>query len=44
MTKQTSPRVAVDLEDNSPVNVGHSLVIPKEHYATLLDFPNKIGG
>ena len=29
--------------DIHPENPGHTLVIPKQHYVTLLDIPNKLG-
>ena len=29
--------------DIHPENPGHTLVIPKQHYVTLLDIPNKAG-
>lgn len=29
--------------DINPVSEGHSLVIPKKHFVTLLDIPNKLG-
>jgi histidine triad (HIT) family protein len=31
-------------KDINPVSEGHTLVIPKQHYATLLDIPNQLGG
>ena len=34
----------IAIRDANPKARGHTLIIPKEHYATLLDFPNKIGG
>ncbi len=30
--------------DNHPKMNGHILVIPKNHFVTLLDIPNKLGG
>ena len=29
--------------DVNPVTKGHTLVIPKKHFVTLLDIPNKLG-
>ncbi len=29
--------------DVRPVSEGHTLVIPKKHFVTLLDIPNKLG-
>lgn len=29
--------------DAKPIAKGHTLVVPKKHYVTLLDIPNKIG-
>jgi len=31
------------IRDINPVSEGHSLVIPKKHFVTLLDIPNKLG-
>lgn len=31
------------IRDISPVSEGHTLVIPKKHFVTLLDIPNKLG-
>ena len=31
------------IKDINPVSEGHLLVIPKKHYATLLDIPDKMG-
>ncbi|MHB8068582.1 MAG: HIT family protein [Desulfobaccales bacterium] len=36
-----TPRVLAFL-DISPVNYGHTLVIPKEHYQNLLDLPDDL--
>jgi histidine triad (HIT) family protein len=33
----------IAIKDINPVAEGHLLVIPKQHYATLLDIPNKLG-
>lgn len=30
--------------DISPVSPGHALVVPKEHYPTLLELPGALGG
>ncbi|MEK6811235.1 MAG: HIT domain-containing protein [Nanoarchaeota archaeon] len=30
--------------DVKPTAVGHTLVIPKQHFVTLLDIPNRLGG
>ena len=29
--------------DMNPVSKGHALIIPKKHFVTLLDIPNKLG-
>ena len=29
--------------DIKPVSEGHTLIIPKKHFVTLLDLPNKLG-
>ncbi len=29
--------------DINPKSIGHTLIIPKKHFATLLDIPNKLG-
>lgn len=31
------------VRDLNPVSEGHTLVIPKKHFVTLLDIPNKLG-
>lgn len=31
------------IHDIKPKALGHTLVIPKQHYVTLLDLPNKFG-
>jgi len=31
------------IRDINPKAKGHALVIPKQHFATLLDIPNKLG-
>jgi histidine triad (HIT) family protein len=31
------------VRDQSPITEGHTLVIPKKHFVTLLDIPNKLG-
>lgn len=36
-----TPRILAFL-DIAPVNYGHTLVIPKEHYPTLLDLPDEL--
>jgi histidine triad (HIT) family protein len=36
-----TPRVLAFL-DIAPVNYGHTLVIPKEHYQNLLDLPDEV--
>ena len=33
----------IAIKDANPVAKGHLLVIPKKHYATLLDIPNNLG-
>ncbi|NCN98747.1 HIT family protein [Candidatus Pacearchaeota archaeon CG10_big_fil_rev_8_21_14_0_10_35_219] len=33
----------VAFRDGSPVNEGHTLVVPKKHFVTLLDIPDKLG-
>jgi histidine triad (HIT) family protein len=33
----------IAIKDVNPVAKGHLLVIPKKHYATLLDIPNNLG-
>ena len=33
----------IAIRDIQPKAEGHMLVIPKQHYTTLLDIPNKIG-
>lgn len=32
------------IRDANPVVEGHTLVIPKKHFVTLLDLPSKLGG
>jgi len=32
------------IRDIHPKTKGHTLIIPKQHFATLLDIPNKLGG
>jgi histidine triad (HIT) family protein len=32
------------IRDISPKTEGHTLVIPKKHFVTLLDIPNRLGG
>ena len=34
----------IAIRDANPVAEGHTLVIAKKHFATLLDMPNKLGG
>ena len=31
------------IRDANPVSEGHSLIIPKKHFVTLLDIPNALG-
>jgi len=31
------------VRDMNPVSKGHALIIPKKHFVTLLDIPNKLG-
>jgi len=31
------------IRDINPVSEGHSLIIPKKHFVTLLDIPNNLG-
>jgi len=31
------------IRDMNPVSKGHALIIPKKHFVTLLDIPNKLG-
>jgi len=33
----------IGILDISPVSEGHTLIIPKKHYETLLDMPNTLG-
>ncbi|MCX8159165.1 MAG: HIT domain-containing protein [Candidatus Pacearchaeota archaeon] len=33
----------IAIKDINPVAEGHMLVIPKKHFVTLLDIPNKLG-
>ena len=33
----------IAVRDVNPVAEGHMLVIPKKHFVTLLDIPNKLG-
>jgi len=33
----------VAFRDINPVTEGHMLVVPKKHFVTLLDIPNKLG-
>jgi len=33
----------IGILDVSPVSKGHALIIPKKHYATILDMPNELG-
>ena len=35
--------IFIVIKDINPVSEGHLLVIPKKHYATLLDIPDKMG-
>ena len=34
----------VVFNDANPVSEGHCLIVPKKHYATLLDLPSSLGG
>lgn len=34
---------ALAFMDIQPVNLGHTLVVPREHYESLLDLPNELG-
>lgn len=33
----------IAIKDIQPVSEGHLLIVPKQHFATLLDIPNKLG-
>ncbi len=33
----------IAIKDAHPKVLGHTLIIPKNHYVTLLDIPNKLG-
>lgn len=33
----------IAFRDTNPKTAGHTLVIPKRHFVTLLDIPNKLG-
>tara|TARA_Y100000034_G_scaffold127623_1_gene180686 strand:+ start:764 stop:1117 length:354 start_codon:yes stop_codon:yes gene_type:complete len=33
----------IAFRDANPVTEGHTLIIPKKHFVTLLDMPNKLG-
>ena len=33
----------IAFRDENPVSEGHTLIIPKRHFVTLLDIPNKLG-
>lgn len=33
----------IAIKDINPVAEGHMLIIPKKHFVTLLDIPNKLG-
>jgi histidine triad (HIT) family protein len=35
--------VALAFMDIQPVNAGHTLVVPREHYESLLDLPHDVG-
>jgi histidine triad (HIT) family protein len=34
---------ALAFMDIQPVNLGHTLVVPREHYESFLDLPNSVG-
>jgi len=33
----------IAFKDSNPISEGHTLVIPKKHFVTLLDIPNNLG-
>ena len=33
----------IAFKDNNPLTEGHALVVPKQHWVTLLDIPDKYG-
>lgn len=33
----------IAIKDINPVSEGHMLIIPKQHFGTMLDIPNKLG-
>ncbi len=33
----------IAFRDSAPISEGHTLIIPKRHFVTLLDIPNKLG-
>ncbi|HLF54043.1 MAG TPA: HIT domain-containing protein [Candidatus Nanoarchaeia archaeon] len=33
----------IAIKDVNPISKGHTLILPKEHYATLMDIPDGLG-